>query len=56
MTTHLPAGTLLGTIAYGNSCRMKNRAVYPSEKVSSNIFLLSIYSKAAPSDFDVSCV
>jgi hypothetical protein len=53
MTAQLPTGAPLGTIFYGNSCRMKNPAVYPSDKSTSNIFLLSNYSKAPQSDFAV---
>jgi hypothetical protein len=56
MTAPLPTGTLLGTIVYGNSCRMKNHAVFPGEKVPYIIFLLSNYSNAPQSDFAISCV
>jgi len=55
MTAPLPTGTLLGTIVYGNSCRMKNHAVFPGEQVPLIIFLLSNYSTTPQSYFAVSC-
>jgi hypothetical protein len=41
MTAQLRTGTLLGTTVYGDSCRTKKHAVYPSEIVPSIIFFFS---------------
>jgi hypothetical protein len=45
MTAQLPTGTLLGSIAYGKSSKMKNHAVFPTEKCRKLFFFSAIIQK-----------
>jgi hypothetical protein len=45
MTAQLSTGTLLGTIVYGNSCKIENHAVYPTEKYRKLFFFSAIIQK-----------